>query len=45
MIYAGFKETQGHLSSNQKREESGPVVKFPVESDERIKRGENTIVS
>lgn len=37
VIYAGLKETKGHLSSNQERDESGPVVKFPVESGESIK--------
>lgn len=37
VIYAGLKESKGHLSSNQERDESGPVIKFPVESGERIK--------
>lgn len=37
MIYAGLKETKDHLSSNQERDESSLVVKFPVELDESIK--------
>lgn len=28
VIYAGLKETKGRLSSNQERDESGPVVNF-----------------
>lgn len=44
MIYAGLKETKDHLSSNQERDESSSVVKFPVELDESIK-GKNVIVS
>lgn len=39
VIYAGLKETKGHLSSNQEKDESGPVVKFPVELYESIKKG------
>lgn len=37
MIYAGLKETKDHLSSNRERDESGLVVKFPVELDESIR--------
>jgi len=44
VIYAGLKETKDHLSSNQERDESSSVVKFPVELDESIK-GKNVIVS
>lgn len=37
VIYAGLKETKDHLSSNQERDGSGSVVKFPAELDESIK--------
>lgn len=37
VIYAGLKETKGHLSPSQERDESSSVVKFPVELDDSIK--------